>query len=144
MKKYFILILISTFTLNISSAHASFSDIKCQVGVPAAKAALAAARLSLSATEKALPTAQKKVKEYDANIKITRNQLDIYKVEYQKNPTTAQKELITKTEGKIKTMVTAQKSAAKILEKSKASIPKSISSVKRAESKLSKLEKNCI
>lgn len=143
MKKYIYLILISAFTLNISTANASFGEIKCQVGIPAAKASLAATRLSLAATEKAIPSAQKKVKEYDANIKIANEQLATYKIEYQKNPTTAQKELITKTEGKIKVMINAQKSAAKILEKTKASIPKSISAVKKAELQLTKLEKDC-
>ena len=126
MKKYIYLIIIVLLALNISPASANFGDIKCQVGIPAAKATLAAARLSLSATEKALPSAQKKVKEYDVNIKKTKEQLTAYNLEYQKNPTTAQKEIITRTENKLKTMVAAQKSAAKILERSKVALPKSI------------------
>jgi hypothetical protein len=143
MKKYIYLIAIVLLALNISPASANFGDIKCQVGIPAAKAALAAARLSLSATEKALPSAQKKVKEYDVNIKKTKEQLTAYNLEYQKNPTTAQKEIITRTENKLKTMVAAQKSAAKILERSKVALPKSILAVKKAEAQLAKLEKDC-
>ena len=127
----------------MSTASANFGDIKCQVGIPAGKATLAAARLSLSATEKALPSAQIKVKKYDANIKKTKEKLTAYNIEYQKNPTTAQKEIITRTENKLKTMVAAQKSAAKILERSKVALPKSISAVKKAEAQLAKLEKNC-
>ena len=143
MKKYIYLITIVLISLNISPASANFGDIKCQVGIPAAKATLAAARLSLSATEKTLPAAQKKVKEYDANIKKTEDQLTTYNLEYKKNPTTAQKELISRTESKLKTMVAAQKSAAKILERSKVALPKSISAVKKAEAQLVKLEKDC-
>lgn len=143
MNKYIYLIVISLTTLNMSTASANFGDIKCQVGIPAGKATLAAARLSLSATEKALPSAQIKVKKYDANIKKTKEKLTAYNIEYQKNPTTAQKEIITRTENKLKTMVAAQKSAAKILERSKVALPKSISAVKKAEAQLAKLEKNC-
>jgi hypothetical protein len=143
MKKYIYLITIVLLALNISPASANFGDIKCQVGIPAAKATLAAARLSLSATEKALPSAQKKVKEYDVNIKKTKEQLTAYNLEYQKNPTTAQKEIITRTENKLKTMVAAQKSAAIILERSKVALPKSILAVKKAEAQLAKLEKDC-
>ena len=143
MKKYIYLIAISLITLNISAASANFGDVKCQVGIPAGKATLAAARLSLSATEKALPTAQKKVKEYDVNIIKTKEEIATYNLEYKKNPTTAQKELISRTENKLKTMVAAQKSAAKILERSKVALPKSISAVKKAEAQLAKLEKDC-
>ena len=143
MNKYIYLIVISLTTLNMATASANFGDIKCQVGIPAGKATLAAARLSLSATEKALPSAQIKVKKYDANIKKTKEKLTAYNIEYQKNPTTAQKEIITRTENKLKTMVAAQKSAAKILERSKVALPKSISAVKKAEAQLAKLEKNC-
>ena len=143
MKKYIYLIAIYLMPLNISPASASFGDVKCQVGIPAGKATLAAARLSLSATEKAVPAAQKKVKEYDVNIIKTKEQIAAYNLEYEKNPTSAQKELISRTESKLKTMVAAQKSAAKILERSKVALPKSISAVKKAEAQLAKLEKDC-
>jgi|688.fasta_scaffold112390_2 hypothetical protein len=134
-KILFISIAVTINSLNI--AKASYNEIKCQVIVPASEATLATARLSLLATEKALPTAEKKVKNLSDKILKLENEIKLLKQKSADSEKLSEKELL------LSATKNSQKLALKSLELTKKAIPKAVKEVKSAEARVKDVRGKC-
>ncbi len=117
---------------------------KCAVAIPAAKAAAAAAGLTLKAAQNAIPTAERKLAQSRVDLKKARAAADAAKNAVAADPSNVALADAAKTTARVASaQQAAVNAAAKSLKVAKAGLPKATEAVKKAKTKLEELNSSC-
>lgn len=130
--------------LPATPAAASWGEVKCAVGIPAAQAASAAARIGLRAAEDALPSATKRLEEARARLKkATSTHQSLAQQSASAPDDLALADRVQRSETTLQARRAAVASASATLSAAKVALPKARSAAQSAERKLKELRAAC-
>jgi hypothetical protein len=130
--------------LPATPAAASWGEVKCAVGIPAAQAASAAARIGLRAAEDALPSATKRLEEARLRLKKATSTHNALVQQAAAAPNDlALADRVQRSETTLQARRAAVASASAALSAAKVAVPKARSAAQSAERKLKELRTAC-